>query len=310
MIKISKKFILSILLIFFYLVVVNANENKIVVKVDKKIISSYEIKNKINTFLILRNLEINQSNINKIKDLVVQDLINYRIKENEISKYDTINIEEMDISNQLKSISSNNIQEFKRKFLMNNLNYEAFIQELKTQAAWQRLIFLLFKNKVKINEDEILNEIENVKSSTSVSEEYDLSELELSFTNQDEKKNKIKEVQKKIIDIGFDKTVSIYSESETAIKNGRVGFINKNSLSKEFVDKLKNLKEGDISEPIVRLNKIIFLKINEIRVLKNDNVDINLLKKNIIDNKKNELFNLYSKSHLSKLKSNSYIEFK
>ena len=46
MIKISKKFILSILLIFFYLVVVNANENKIVVKVDKKIISSYEIKNK------------------------------------------------------------------------------------------------------------------------------------------------------------------------------------------------------------------------------------------------------------------------
>ena len=35
-------------------------ENKIIVKINDKIISSYEIKNKINTELILRNLEINQ----------------------------------------------------------------------------------------------------------------------------------------------------------------------------------------------------------------------------------------------------------
>ena len=93
-----------------------SNQNKIVLKVDEKIISSYEIKNKINTELILRNLEINQANIDKIKNFAIQELINTRIKEKEISKYDIIILEEVDISNKLKSISSNNIDKFKNIF--------------------------------------------------------------------------------------------------------------------------------------------------------------------------------------------------
>ena len=46
-------------LIFFFILFFSetnaANENKIVVKINDKIVSSYEIKNKINTELILRN---------------------------------------------------------------------------------------------------------------------------------------------------------------------------------------------------------------------------------------------------------------
>lgn len=301
-------------LLFFFIIfsysVKAANENKIVIKVDEKIISSYEIKNKINTELMLRNLEINQSNINKIKNLAVQDLINIRIKENEISKYNIINLNETDISKQLKSISSNNVNELKKNFLNNNLNYDAFINELKIQASWQKLIFLLFQDKVKINEDDIINEVIDLKKNISKNKEYDLSEIELSFSNQSEKNEKIKEVKKKIKEVGFENSVSIYSESETAINKGRLGFVNEKSLSKEFYKELKNLSEGDVSEPFLELDKIIFLKINKIKITQNNNIDINLLKKNILEKKRNDLFNLYSKSHLSKLKNNSYIEFK
>ena len=60
--------------IFFFSEANSTNENKIVVKVNDKIVSSYEIKNKINTQLVLRNLEINQENINKFKNLALQDL--------------------------------------------------------------------------------------------------------------------------------------------------------------------------------------------------------------------------------------------
>ena len=94
------------------------------------------------------------------------------------------------------------------------------------------------------------------------------------------------------------------------MNGGRLGFISEKSLSKDILDKLKKLKEGDISEPIVRLNKIIFLKINKIKISKKDNISIEQFKKNIVAKKTNDLFDLYSKSHLSKLKNNSYIEFK
>ena len=53
--------------IFFFSEANSTNENKIIVKVNDKIVSSYEIKNKINTQLILRNPEINQENITSSK---------------------------------------------------------------------------------------------------------------------------------------------------------------------------------------------------------------------------------------------------
>ena len=44
------------------------------------------------------------------------------------------------------------------------------------------------------------------------------------------------------------------------------------------------------------------------RVVKPKNIDIDKLKRDLI-NQKNELFNLYSRSHLSKLKNTSLIEY-
>ena len=76
MIKNQIKYFLVLLFIFFFKSTLAFSENKIVVKVDDKIISSYEVKNKINTELILRNLEINQTNINKIKSYAIKELIN------------------------------------------------------------------------------------------------------------------------------------------------------------------------------------------------------------------------------------------
>ena len=66
-------------LIFFFGSLAVANDNKIIIKVNDRIVSSYDVKNKINTELMLRNLPINQSNINKMKKLAVQELINMRI---------------------------------------------------------------------------------------------------------------------------------------------------------------------------------------------------------------------------------------
>ncbi len=52
-----------------------ALQNTIVAKVGNSTVSSYDLKNKIRTSLILSNQEINQNNINKIKKDSVDSLI-------------------------------------------------------------------------------------------------------------------------------------------------------------------------------------------------------------------------------------------
>ena len=67
---------------------------------------------------------------------------------------------------------------------------------------------------------------------------------------------------------------------------------------------------GEISRPIRNVNSILVYKILDRRNIKSENFQKDDLKNNLIALKKNELFNLYSNSHLSKIKNTSSIIYK
>ena len=252
---------------------------------------------------------MNQENIDQLKPRALQTLIKLRLKEIEIAKFSSNNLEKINISRQLQNISSNNLEELRNKFYNNNLDYDIFLKELKIQTAWQQLIFKLYGDKVVIDENELIKLANKFKNKSEL-KEYDLSEIIFSFENENEKNNKIQDVKQKLKKVGFEETLKIFSESDTVANNGRLGLVSENSLSKNIFEKLKNLQEGEISEPIISSNKVLFLKINKILSSKNQDINIKEIKKNIENKKKGELLRLYSESHLSKIKNSSYIEFK
>ena len=81
-------------------------------------------------------------------------------------------------------------------------------------------------------------------------------------------------------------------------------------MSKKIFNVLKDLKIGDVSKPIEDFESITFFKITDKRFVKNNLSDLNKLRQNLIKSKKNDLYKLYSNSHLSKLKNNSLIEYR
>ena len=54
----------------------------------------------------------------------------------------------------------------------------------------------------------------------------------------------------------------------------------------------------------------LYLKLNDVRSSKIKDLDLEKLRNDLITQKTNELFNLYSRSHLSKLRNTSLIEYK
>ena len=109
---------------------------------------------------------------------------------------------------------------------------------------------------------------------------------------------------------GFENSVTKFSISNTSSSKGDLGWINSSSLSSNIFEIISNLKVGQVSKPIIRQNSVLFLKLIDKRIADTKDKDFEILKKNIINQKKNELFNLYSSSHLSKLKNSTYIEYK
>ena len=108
-----RNFILFFIFVIYLTADVNAkNTNKIIVKIDNELITSYDIKNKILTTLVLAQKEINQKNIDILKSKSIEDLIQNRLKKIELKKYN-LKRNDKKITAYLNSISSNNIQNLK-----------------------------------------------------------------------------------------------------------------------------------------------------------------------------------------------------
>ena len=286
----------------------SAIQEKILIKVDNEIISSYDLSNQIKTILFLSNREINNSNITQFKKVAFENLINLRIKKNEILKK-KISIDENNINNYLNKISKNNISQFKKQFEINDINYEIYLENVKTELSWQKLIFSVYSEKINVTETEIESTAKSILKNKKNINEYNFSKLEIVYNSDNELRNKIQKINDIILQSDIDQAADKLKLTEPEVIKSELGWVNESILSNLILDKIKNLKKGEISPPIVISNSMIFLKLNDMRELSTKNIDLKKLKNDILNQKQNEILSLYSKNYLSKLRNNTLIEF-
>ena len=70
------------------------------------------------------------------------------------------------------------------------------------------------------------------------------------------------------------------------------------------------MKVGDISKPIIQTNTATIIKLLNKKTVNLKDVDLDELRKKVVNNKKNELLSLYSNNYLSKIKNNALIEIR
>ena len=309
MIKYLKISIFISFLFFVLNTTTKSIESKIIAKVENSVLTSHELKNKIRVTLILSDQEINQNNINNLKSNVLTSLLNLKIKKLELDKY-KVDINQIEANNHLSLISSNDISGLKEKFRSNNLDFDLFLTEIKTELAWRQLIFNIYSSKVIVDEKDIDFELSRIIKDKSFMEEFKLSEIEIYSENETNVENQINFILDQIQKIGFDRTAEKFSISSSSVNKGDLGWINSRSFSKKIFKIVKNMQPGDISKPIRNPNSVIFLKLTDKKSSQINELDKDKIKKRLIKQKKNELFSLYSNSHLSKLKNNALIEYK
>ena len=303
----------TIIFVKFFLIFFSNNlfaniKNNIVLKVENKIVTNYEIKNKIISTLVLSNQEINQKNIDRLKKQALEFLIQNKLKKIELSK---TNIETStdQIDDYIKSISKNNLSLLKEKFEKNNIDFKLFKDEIETQLRWQKFIFQIYSNKIEIDEKSVIYEVNEVLKNQSNVEEFRLSEIEILINGDDLDKEKILNLKREINEQGFGETALRFSISSSASNKGDIGWIKGKTLSKNIYNIISKMNIGEFTDEIFRQDSVLFIKLIDKKISKSSDINIEKLKKEIIAQKRNELFNMYSRSHLSKLKNSSLIEY-
>ena len=306
----KKKFIIFLVvsLFTFQLSLKAKNSLNIVAKIDNELITSYDIKNKIITNLILSKKEINQENINNLKKSALENLINIRLKKIELNKYD-IKRNDRQINAYLNSLSSNNIPSLKKSFEINGLDFKAYENELDVEFRWRNLIYNKYSNKIEINPNDFISQLSKKIEQQESSIEFNLSEIEILSTNPNIENEIIIQVEEEIKKFGFENAVLKFSVASSSSNQGNLGWINSNSLAKNLLEVIEKLEVGEVTKPIKKNDKINFYKLKDKKIIKNNSKDIENLKKKLIEQKKNELFRLYSSSFLSKLRNSKLIEY-
>ena len=308
-----KKYFFLIFFFSFFLSLTNnlqSNiQSSIILKVDKKIITSFDVKNKILSTLIIAGNDITQANIDQLKEQTLENLIYIKLKEIELERFD-FKVNKQRVNKFINRVSGNNKEKLKIDFKSNGLDFNLWVKEIETEFKWQQFIYSNYSNKIEIDESFIDIEIKEILKSRLNNKEVNLSEIEIFQNDEFSNSDLISRIFDEIRKYGFEDTALKFSVSSSSSEKGNLGWINIKTLSKKINNVLKNLKPGQVSKPIIQTNSILFIKLNSERILENNDIDEELLKKNLIRRKQDELFNLYSRSHLSKLKNNSLIEYK
>ena len=301
-------------IVFFLLQISNSVEAqpnvKIKVKINDKIITNIDIQKEAQYLKIL-NSNLNQLSENKVLELAKISLINEIIKEKEILKFsrkefkDNPFLDEY-LKNLYSKLNYKNQSEFKNLLKeIKTYNFDEIKHKINIELYWNELIYNKFDNLVKVDEKLLLKKIKNAKNTEQ--KEYNLLEMVFEKKKNLQLKEQLRQINSSIQNVGFENTANIYSISESSKFGGNLGWIKENSLSKEIIESLSTLEEGDLSNVIKIGNNFLLLKINKIRFNK---VKINTEEqlKKLINSERNKQLNQFSRIFFNKSKINYSID--
>ena len=308
----KKKIFLYLLIVFqLYTEQVISLENKIIFKIDDKIITTFDIEQE-KKYLVVLNPNLKKIDQNKFKILAKNSIIKEKIKEIELIKYyqiekvlDDPNLKKI-IKNLYQTVGFQKENEFKNFLKTQNLKFSLVKRKLAIEMLWNNLIFEKFNNQVIIDEIEIKDNLNKEIKNLSLTKDIFLSEI-LIRNSKDLKLDVVySEILKSIEDVGFATTANIFSISDTAKIGGKVGWIKETSLSKQILKNIINLKKGQISKPIKINENFLILGIEDIKIKKRK-IDKDKILSMRISYKKNQQLERFSLAYFSKIKQNIQI---
>ena len=133
----------------------------------------------------------------------MDSLIQLKLKEIELSKY-KIDDDLDQVNRYLNSISSNDLKSLETKFKNNNVEFNLFVKEIKTEFQWQKFIYQVYSKKINIDEVSLDVEVEKILKEQVDITEYRISEIEVEKKVNQSSNDIILNIQEKIDQLGFE----------------------------------------------------------------------------------------------------------
>ena len=171
-----------------------------------------------------------------------------------------IKIDDLTLNNKLQEIARENgvsLTDFRAVLEREGYDYNAFRENIRRQLTIAKLRQQMVGNRITASEQEVDNLLATLKSSQTGSIEYHLAHI-LVATPDAASEAQIEAARRKANAIvaklragaDFTQTAIAESDAPTALEGGDIGWRSAGQLPSLFVDPVKEMKPGDIHDPI------------------------------------------------------------
>ena len=271
--------------------------DKIVAIVETQTITNSELnKKKEKIRKALSQQEGDMPSDKKITKLSLDQLIVEKLVL-EYSLMQGISVSEEQLNNVMNGIAKSNnisIEELIKEIEMDGTSYSDFREDIRIQLLFDQVKKRIIGANLKISKFEIDNFIELQKERTPTKYNYSHIFIEYIKNNDvdvDVEKTKIKltEVVNKLKERNFDDVAINYSDGPMAKKGGLIGSKIIDEIPDIFIESLKSMKIGEISQPINGSGGFHLIKLNQIEEFEMETIVVSQSKAKQILLKKNQI---------------------
>ena len=305
------------LLTIIYLIVTLSSVNlyanddyKIIVKVNDKIISNYDLK-KEKRYLSALSPEIANIDVDEFDKIAKRSLIREVIKYKEVSKYyDDVDFDSPDLIKLVKNLYTRlNIsskEEFEIYLKKYDLDLKLISKKIGIESNWNALIYEKYKDQVIVDKDKIKKKLELESSSSTIEKLFLLSELVFTAKDKEDYESNYKNILNSINEKGFASTATIYSLSDTAKFGGKIGWMSKNDINEKIYNQIYNLKINEFSKPLKIGTGFLLINIDDIKEEQREN-NLEEQYSSMVGIERNRQLNQFSNIYFRKIKKQMFI---
>lgn len=297
--KIFLSFVSTILITF----AAQAAPVKIAALVNGEIISTEDLADQLNIFMLNSPIPYNSQTAKMINQRVLAQTVEQKLK-NQAAAKAGISVSDSEIDAQLKGWAQKNKIDLS-SLKSRNINRQALADNIKAEIAWIKFIRNQYYQTANITQKEIDETIREVTQDMGI-KKYLVSEIYIKKENAADIQGLVDKLRE---DPRFELYAAHFSEAPSASNGGNLGWINSGKMLSAIEMRLSSMSPGEISDALQIGDGYYILKLQQVFDPKqNPNFSPDPKEiKTLLENQKMESI---SKSKLQEIKQKAIIEFK
>ena len=263
------------LLLLFSMPSISALEplDKIIVVVNEDVITQHELDSRTDEYKQkLRLSDLSEKDKNILTKQVLQKMIRTRIQLQRAEKFG-ITIDDVALNRVLEKIANNNklsLPELRTAIQAEGMSFSNFREQARNDLIIKQLQQRIIANKITVTDQEIQQFIKISNSSKQTDNSYHLSHILISTPESakpediQKAKDKANKLYAEIIQGGNFSDIALrHSNGRNALNGGDLGDRKANELPVAFINAIKDIRDGEVTQPIRSASGFHILKLNK-----------------------------------------------